>query len=110
MIGVDLVNGGGGYTFPPFIDVVDECGRGIGAQARAEIDYDPESPTYQQITDIYIVSEGEGYTQGTDDRDYILDDEKGPEIIRPGIGYDPNDTVTDTAGNEYILKLMLLVQ
>jgi len=105
VIGVDLVNGGGGYTFPPFVEIVDECDRGFGATARAIIDYDPDSPTYRQITDIYIVTEGQGYTQGTDDVDYILDDEKGPEIIRPGIGYDPNDTVTDTAGNEYDIEV-----
>lgn len=105
VIGVDLVNGGGGYTFPPFVEIVDECDRGFGATARAVIDYDPDSPTFQQVIDIYIVTEGQGYTQGTDDRDYILDDEKGPEIIRPGIGYDPNDTVTDTAGNEYTIEI-----
>ena len=105
VIGVDLVNGGGGYTFPPFVEIVDECDRGFGATARSVIDYDPDSPTYQQVTDIYIVTEGQGYTQGTDDVDYILDDEKGPEIIRPGIGYDPNDTVTDTAGNEYTIEI-----
>ena len=75
MIGVDLVNGGGGYTFPPFVEIVDECDRGFGATARSVIDYDPDSPTYQQVTDIYIVTEGQGYTQGTDDVDYILDDE-----------------------------------
>ena len=48
VIGVDLVNGGGGYTFPPFVEIVDECDRGFGATARAVIDYDPDSPTYQQ--------------------------------------------------------------
>ena len=105
VIGVDLVNGGGGYTFPPFVEIVDECDRGFGATARAIIDYDPDSPTYQQVTDIYIVTEGQGYTQGTNDRDYILDDEKGPEIIRPGIGYDIDDTVTDTDGNEYTIEI-----
>jgi hypothetical protein len=61
VIGVDLVNGGGGYTFPPFVEIVDECGSGYGAIARSEIDYD-ETPTYGQITNIYVVSEGEGYT------------------------------------------------
>ena len=105
VIGVDLVNGGGGYTFPPFVEIVDECDRGFGATARSVIDYDPDSPTFQQVIDIYIVTEGQGYTQGTDDQDYILDDEKGPEIIKPGIGYDPNDTVTDTAGNEYTIEV-----
>jgi cell division septation protein DedD len=94
LIGVDLVNGGGGYTFPPFIDIVDECGRGIGAQARAEIDYDPESPTYQQITDIYITSPGEGYTRPEEQEDdYVIE---GPRIISPGINVDPNDTVIET--------------
>jgi len=105
VIGVDLVNGGGGYTFPPFVEIVDECDRGFGATARAVIDYDPDSPTFQQVIDIYIVTEGQGYTQGTDDRDYILDDEKGPEIIRPGIGYDIDDTVTDSDGNEYTIQI-----
>ena len=49
--------------------------RGYGATARAIIDYDPDSPTYQQITDIYIVTEGENYTPPKDnpiDEDFIL--------------------------------------
>ena len=87
VIGVDLVNGGGGYTFPPFVEIEDECGGGYGATAKAVIDYDPDSPTYQQITDIYIVTEGENYTPPKDipiDEDFILDDEKGPIIIDGG--------------------------
>ena len=105
VIGVDLVNGGGGYTFPPFVEIVDECDRGFGATARAVIDYDPDSPTFQQVIDIYIVTEGQGYTQGTDDQDYVLDDERGPEIIKPGIGYDSDDTVTDSDGREYTIEI-----
>ena len=102
MIGVDLVNGGGGYTFPPFVEIVDECGKGFGATARAVIDYDPNSDTYQQITDIYLVTEGQDYTPSTDIKDYILDDENGPKIINGGSGYDSdNDTVTDNYDNEY---------
>ena len=62
LIGVDLVNGGGGYTFPPFVEIVDECGKGFGATARSKIDYDPDSPTFGQITDIYIVTDGQDYT------------------------------------------------
>jgi cell division septation protein DedD len=101
LIGVDLVNGGGGYTFPPFIEVVDECGRGIGAQARAEIDYDPESPTYQQITDIYITSPGEGYTRPEEQEDdYIIE---GPRIISPGINVDPNDTVVEISNDGEVI-------
>ena len=102
LIGVDLVNGGGGYTFPPFVEIVDECGKGFGATARAVIDYDPNSDTYQQITDIYLVTEGQDYTPSTAIEDYIPDDENGPNIIDGGGGYDSdNDTVTDNYDNEY---------
>ena len=61
------------YTFPPFVEVVDECGRGIGATARAEVDYDPDSPTYQEITDIRIITPGFGYTLSSDnDDEYVF--------------------------------------
>ena len=97
VIGVDLVNGGGGYTFPPFVEIVDECNSGYGAVARSEIDYDTG-----QITNIYLVSEGEGYTVSQDQEDYITD---VPDIIDPGIGYDSgNDTVTDNNGNDYSIE------
>ena len=107
VIGVDLVNGGGGYTFPPFVEIVDECGSGYGASARAVIDYDPDSDTYQEITDIYLVSEGVDYTPSTDTsgKDYIDNDIDGPLIVDPGTGYDPNnDKVTDTNNNVYTIK------
>ena len=107
VIGVDLVNGGGGYTFPPFVEIVNECGSGYGASARAVIDYDPDSDTYQQITDIYLVSEGVDYTPSTDTSgtDYIENDIDGPLIVDPGTGYDPNDDkVTDTNNNVYTIK------
>ena len=107
LIGVDLVNGGGGYTLPPFVEIVDECGRGIGGQARAEIDYDPDSPTYQQITDIYITSPGEGYTIPEDQEEYVID---GPRIISPGLNIDQNDTVLEISDegevtNEYGVRV-----
>ena len=104
VLGVDLVNGGGGYTFPPFVEIVDECKRGFGASARAIIDYDPDSPTYQQITDIYVVTEGENYTIGDDIVDYVPDDANGPIIVEPGEGYNPDDRVIDSEGNEYSIK------
>ena len=108
VIGVDLVNGGGGYTFPPFVEIEDECGGGYGATAKAVIDYDPDSPTYQQITDIYIVTEGENYTPPKDipiDEDFILDDEKGPIIIDGGENYEGEDTVTDSNDVEYDIQI-----
>ena len=107
VIGVDLVNGGGGYTFPPFVEIVDECGSGYGASARAVIDYDPDSDTYQQITDVYVVSEGVNYTPSTDTsgKDYVENDVDGPLIVDPGNGYNPkDDRVTDTNNNVYTIK------
>ena len=101
LIGVDLVNGGGGYTFPPFVEIVDECGKGFGATARSKIDYDPDSPTFGQITDIYIVTDGQDYTPSGDVEDYVIDDENGPNIIDGGTGYGSDDTVIDNYGNEY---------
>ena len=101
LIGVDLVNGGGGYTFPPFVEIVDECGSGYGASARAVIDYDEDSPTYQQITDIYIATEGENYVIGDDLSDYVPNDTNGPLIVSSGSGYSPDDTALDSSGNEY---------
>ena len=105
LLGVDLVNGGGGYTFPPFVEIVDECDRGYGASARAIIDYDPDSPTFQNITDIYVVTEGENYTIGGEVEDYIPDDQKGPVIVRSGSGYNPDDIVRDSEGNEYSVQV-----
>jgi hypothetical protein len=94
VIGVDLVNGGGGYTFPPFVEIVDECGSGYGAVARSRIDYDTG-----EITEIYLVSEGENYTPSEDRRDYINDT---PIIIDGGEGYNSRtDYVVDNGGNKY---------
>ena len=102
IIGVDLVSGGSGYNAAPFIEITDECSNGYGAIAKAVVDFDEDSPTYQQITDIYIVSEGENYpvpeTETGEDIDYV----PGPVVILdPGVKYDPDDKVTDNDGNEY---------
>ena len=35
VIGVDLVNGGGGYTFPPFVEIVDECGQRLWCYSKS---------------------------------------------------------------------------
>ena len=104
LIGIDLTNGGSGYNTPPFVEIVDNCNKGYGAVARAVIDYDEDSPTYQQVTDIYIVSEGENYPIIEDN----IDDDNTPPytidrvvIVDPGCCYDPDDKVIDNDGNIY---------
>jgi len=102
LIGIDLKSGGSGYNRPPFVEITDECNQGYGAVARAVIDYDEESPTYQQITDIYVVSGGENYPikdTDMDGKDPVVVDRV--TIVNPGKDYDKDDKVTDEDGNEY---------
>ena len=128
LIGIDLVNGGGGYTTPPFVEIVDECKSGYGGIARAVIDYNPNSPTYQQITDIVLVSGGEGYTPSVDNpiNDITINTENPATVVTPGVGYIPDtggtpgvpgvpgsipgvddggDTVIDNIGNVYDIEV-----
>ena len=90
LIGVKVVNSGSGYEFPPFVEIVDECGKGYGAQARSVIDDNG------QVVEIYIVSEGEGYPVATTPN-YIV---SGVSVIDPGSGYDDIEIV-DNFGNTY---------
>ena len=65
------------------------------------IDYDPKSPTYQQVTDIYIVTPGENYpvVEGNvGDNQYTVDH---VVVISPGEGYSDEDIIEDNAGNVY---------
>lgn len=96
IIGIDILNGGGGYDFPPFVEITDDCKQGYGAVGRAIIDYDKNSPTYQQVTGIYIVSEGENYPL-TDPSEtpqsqppYVID---SIIVVDGGINYTNNDKV-----------------
>ena len=95
-------NPGSGYTSPPFVEIEDTCRKGYGAVARSVIDYDPSSPTYQQVTDVYIVSAGENYP--------VIEPEEGDEgpytvdhvvVVKPGQNYKQEDIVTDQKGNVY---------
>ena len=102
LIGMRVKNPGSGYTSPPFVEIEDTCRKGYGAVARSVIDYDPSSPTYQQVTDVYIVSAGENYP--------VIEPEEGDEgpytvdhvvVVKPGQNYKQEDIVTDQKGNVY---------
>ena len=101
LIGVQLVNPGKGYTVPPIVEITDTCNNGYGAVARAVIDYDPTSPTYKQVTDIYVVSPGENYPvieENIDDKEFTVDH---VVIVNSGEGYTQEDVIQDNQGNEY---------
>ena len=106
VLGVDITAGGSGYTVPPFVEITDSCNQGYGGIARAVIDYNENSPTYQQVVDIYIVSEGENYPLG-DQADttldpYVIDD---IIVVDPGTDYDKDDKVRDGLGQEYDINV-----
>ena len=102
LIGIDMTSGGSGYNTPPFVEITDDCGQGYGGIARAVIDYDENSPTYQQVTDIYVISEGENYPikgpQVTDQLavDHVI-------VVNPGQDYDKDDVISDGDGNPYTI-------
>ena len=106
LIGINLDNGGSGYTTPPFVAIIDACDHGQGASAYSEIN------TEGVVVRIIIVNTGNGYdnqpTGGNefddvDDTDVvggIISDYNvcldGFEIISTGIGYSPTDEITIT--------------
>ena len=101
LIGIKLTNPGQGYTVPPLVEITDNCNRGYGANARAIIDYDPQSPTYQQVTDIYVVTPGENYPvieENIGDKEYTVDH---VAVVAPGEGYKEDDIIEDNVGNIY---------
>ena len=102
LIGMKVTNAGSGYKSPPFVEIEDTCRKGYGAVARSVIDYDPSSPTYEQVTDVYIVSAGENYPviepEEGDDGVYAVDH---VVVVKPGQNYKQEDIVIDDKGNVY---------
>ena len=102
LIGMKVTNAGSGYKSPPFVEIEDTCRKGYGAVARSVIDYDPSSPTYEQVTDVYVVSAGENYPviepEEGDDGVYTVDH---VVVVKPGQNYKQEDTVIDDKGNVY---------
>ena len=89
IIDIKMTNPGNNYQFPPFVEIVDNCDQGLGAQARATVK--------DGKVNIYVVSEGENYPVGDQPEMAVVD----VNIINPGSGYAEGDTVTDNIGNEY---------
>ena len=107
LIGINLDNGGSGYTTPPFVAIIDACDHGQGASAYSEINNEGV------VVRIIIVNTGNGYdnqpTGGTEFDDVVEDTDvisgiisdyniclDGFEIISTGIGYSPTDEITIT--------------
>tara|TARA_B100001094_G_scaffold130313_1_gene126172 strand:+ start:4985 stop:7015 length:2031 start_codon:yes stop_codon:yes gene_type:complete len=61
IIGFEVTDPGSGYTEEPDIAFNDNCNQGYGAFGKVIIDRNVNSPTYGQITNVIITSEGENY-------------------------------------------------
>ena len=101
IIGVEITDPGSSYLVkPPLVSISDPCDLGYGAIARANIDSNPNSSTFGQITSVDIISEGENYPVGNDASDVISSDNISVGVVDTGSGYE-DATVTDSNGLEY---------
>lgn len=89
VVAIKVKDGGEGYIYPPFVEVKDSCGLGMGCHARAVV-------RKGKVRKIYIVTPGEGYP--SDGEEIFIPEDV--EIIDGGIGYTPG-IVTDEFGNDY---------
>jgi hypothetical protein len=116
IIGAIMTSSGSGYTYPPFVSISDNCGKGYGAVAQSVVENG-------QVTAVVINSDGEGYTVGdqptpndivganTTTADTAVDptllqQQQNITISRviienPGYNYKSGDIVTDNFGNQY---------
>ena len=94
IIDIKVTNPGNNYTFPPFVEIVDNCKQGFGATARAIV-------KDGKITSIYIVTEGENYPVADQPELVVIN----VDIINPGLNYQDGDSITDNLGNEYDVRI-----
>ena len=91
IIGVDIKYPGEGYTKEPIVRFEDNCKQGYGAYGKAIIDKDPNSPTFGQLIDVLIVSQGENYPADIPEDVYV----KRIVVEDGGSGYKMDDKVGD---------------
>ena len=91
IIGVDIQYPGEGYTKEPIVRFEDNCKQGYGAYGKAIIDKDPNSPSFGQLIDVLIVSQGENYPADAPEDVYV----KRIVVEDGGSGYKMDDKVGD---------------
>jgi hypothetical protein len=110
VIGVKVKEGGKGYLYPPFVEIVDDCDQGYGVVARSVINEEGE------VTEIYIVSEGENYPIDNANINFVeeiatTNPSNIPNYVssvyiqQPGFGYQSNDSASDDFGNTYSITV-----
>ena len=89
VVSIEVLDGGSGYAYPPFVDIRDNCGLGRGAQAQAVI-------KDGRVTRIYIVQPGVDYPAEGEEL-FVVD---SVEVVAGGNGYD-SGIVEDQFGGQY---------
>ena len=99
IIGVEITDPGSGYTSPPLISFGDKCDQGYGAYGKANIDKNPASPTYGQVSSVTMTSIGENYPI---DASKTTVNGQFPEVYiddiiieDPGSNYQEGDSISD---------------
>lgn len=90
VVSIEVLDGGVEYTYPPYVEVRDNCGLGLGCVARSVV-------KNGKVVRIYIVKPGENYP--SDDGRQLLGVGE-VEIIEGGSGYGPG-IYPDQYGGEY---------
>ena len=101
IIGVEITDPGSGYTSPPLVSFGDRCNQGYGAYGKANIDTNPASPTYGQVTSVTMTSIGENYPIDASKTGTTVNG-KFPEVFiddiiieDPGSNYQEGDSISD---------------
>ena len=99
IIGVEITDSGSGYTSPPLVSFGDNCNQGYGAYGKANIDTNPSSSTYGQVTSVTILTPGENYPI---DASKTTVNGQFPEVYiddiiieDPGSNYQEGDSISD---------------
>lgn len=101
LMGINIQNGGTGYSTPPYVSIEDPCGNGTGAIATANIENG-------QVVSVTVINTGSGYLgpssitspcttnpvdeSGSSVVGYIV----GVNILSTGVGYSSSDLITDS--------------
>ena len=96
VLSVEVVDGGSDYTYPPFVEIKDNCGLGIGAVARSVLGK-KGTENEGKVEKIYIVDPGQLYPSDSEEELFYVE---SVEVVAGGSGY-RDGFVTDNYGGEY---------
>lgn len=102
IMAVDIVNGGYGYTSPPFAQVIDPCNIGSGAVLETEMVIDSNGNSTGRVRRILVIDSGRGYLQppASSPQYPVLLQLKEVRVKNPGINYNCGVDKIDVCGVE----------